>query len=568
MDINKMTVKEKFQYLLYTDFPTFLEYTYGFLNFDTPTPLQTRIAEIIAGKDNKTEDRLILEAARGTGKSLILTIFCAWKLLRNNNEKIMIVSATSGLAERNSRLLRNLFENVPILKHLDPSKTSLDNVQSWNVYGADVNITPSVTTVGISGQIVGRRASLVVADDIEINVNSATEDMRQKLLHKVKEFEAILIPDQPSSCIFLGTPQSIESVYNKLDYKTVILPAQVPEDISIYEGKLDPWILNQGLPGEAVDKIRFPEEELLFRKANTGLAYYRLQYLLDTTLSDQQKYPLKLSDLITHSFTYEAVPNNIAYASDSQYHINELTNIGFSGDGFRRPLMVSKEYEEFDFKVMSIDPAGKGGKDETTWAILGVKNGLVFVLDVSGTFEGYSRKGLTILASKAKEYEVNEIIIEKNWGDGMFRSLFEPILAQIYPCTLTDISSTGQKEVRIINTVEPLTTNHKIVISRELVERDIREAISHNDKTVYSFLYQFTRLTRDRGCLIHDDKIDAFGMACEYVKHMVMVSPEEMLNRVKEREFDDWLNDKIYSKQSNNSNRIISTAMNRFNRGR
>tara|TARA_B110000037_G_C16776395_1_gene365482 strand:- start:303 stop:464 length:162 start_codon:yes stop_codon:yes gene_type:complete len=49
--------------------------------------------------------------------------------------------------------------------------------------------------VGISGQLAGSRADVIVADDIEVPNNSMTQGMRDKLSEAVKKFDAILKPD-------------------------------------------------------------------------------------------------------------------------------------------------------------------------------------------------------------------------------------------------------------------------------------------------------------------------------------------------------------------------------------
>ena len=540
---------------LVTSFPDYLAYVYSNIQLPSPTPLQDRIANIV-GENQK---RLILQAARGTGKSWISAIYTTWRILRNVDEKVLIVSASGPKAIEIATFVRRLFEEVPLLTHLRPGSESRDSVLSFDVAGCKPAIAPSFAAVGITSQLTGRRASLVLGDDVEVPSNSMTELMREKLLQRVTEFEALLIPDVPSSVLMLGTPQSMESIYSKLEYPTKILPAQVPEDETIYNGKLDDWILLQGKAGEATDKIRFPNEVLLERQGYMGLANFKLQYNLDTTLSDAERYPLKNKDLIVHSITSDEVPIGISYSGSVDYVIKELVNLGFSGDVFHKPSRVHQDYEAYDLKVMSIDPSGSG-TDETTYAVVGVKNGYVYVIDVGGTRLGYSEEALVFLSNKAKEHKVNVIVPEKNWGGGMFYNLFTKVLSDIYPCTVEDdFRVQGQKEVRIINNIEPLTTNHKLVFNYELVQRDAEEVQKEPNSIIYSLMYQFTHITRDKNSLVHDDRIDALAIACQYVKDMVLVDTESTIKRNKERELEKWLDEKIYNKH--NSSRSIGSFL-------
>lgn len=532
---------ERLELLLYS-FPDYLAYVYEHIDLPNPTPLQNRIAEIIG----ENPDRLILEAARGTGKSWITAIYTTWRLLRNLDEKVLIVSASGPKAIEIASFVRRLFIDVPLLNHLEPQSEDRDSVQAFDVHGCKTAIAPSVAVSGISGQLAGRRASLVIADDVEIPNNSMTELMREKLINKTREFEALLVPDIPSSIIYLGTPQSMESIYNKLSYRTIILPAEVPEDESVYEGKLDPWVLLQGQPGEATDKIRFPKEVLLQRRAGYGLAGYKLQYMLDCSLSDAERYPLKLKDLIVTSIDSIEAPLSISYTGSKEYVINEIPTLGFTGDTYHRPLRVNERAEAYDVKVMSIDPSGQG-TDETTYAILGVKNGYVYVIDVGGTDKGYSDEALIFLSNKAKEHKVNVVVPEKNWGGGMFYNLLSKVISKIYPCTIEDnFKVSGQKEVRIIDNIEPLATNHKLVFNYELLTRDVEEATKHPDRLQYSLMYQYTHITREKGCLPHDDRIDALAIACQYVKDMILIDAEDTIKSLEEAEMERWLYEKIY----------------------
>lgn len=537
---------------LVTDFSFYLDYVYMNIGLPNSTPLQQRIATILG----ENPSRLILEAARGTGKSWIGAIYTTWRLLKNPDEKILVVSGSGAKAQEIATFIRRLFEDVPILRPLRPTKEQRDSIIAFDIRGCKVAIAPSVSCLGITSQITGKRASLVIADDVEIPSNSMTEVMREKLISRTQEFEALLIPDMPSSIIYLGTPQSMESIYNKLEYPTKILPAQVPEDPMMYEGKLDEWVLLQGKAGEATDKVRFPNEVLLERQAGMGAAGYKLQYMLDTTLSDAEKFPLKQKDIIVLPLDKKEAPATITYTGSKEYAL-DIPNIGFTGDRLHRPIRVSKDYLPYDKIIMSIDPSGSG-TDETTWCVVGILSGNVYVLDWGGTKLGYSEEALMILALKAKEYKVNEIVPEKNFGSGMFTELFRKVLIKVYPCTIIDdFNVRGQKETRILNNTIPLFTNHQVIFN-ETVLRDEIEWVQSNpvENMQYSLVYQFTHATYDKGAIPHDDRLDAMAIAFQYVSDMVIVDANKRLQEIKEKEMEEWLNETVYGSKGTKVARI------------
>ncbi|MBD3841412.1 MAG: phage terminase large subunit [Campylobacterales bacterium] len=531
---------------LVNDFPTYLDYVYYYIGLPNSTPLQQRIATILGNNPR----RLILEAARGVGKSWIGAIYTTWRLLRNVDEKILIVSASGPKAIEIATFIRRLFEDVPLLHHLRPSSEQRDSVLSFDVNGAKTSIAPSVSALGVTSQITGKRATLVLADDVEVPSNSATELLREKLINRTQEFEALLIPDMYSSIIYLGTPQSMESIYNKLEYKTVILPAQVPEDVLVYDGKLDDWVLAQGKPGDATDKVRFPNEVLIERKAGMGIAGYKLQYMLDTTLTDKERFPLKQSDMIVYPLSKIEAPMTITYTGNKEYAL-DIPNLGFTGDRCHKPIRVSTDYMKYDKIIMSIDPSGSG-TDETTWCIIGVLSGNVYVLDWGGTRLGYSDEALMTLALKAEEYKVNEIVPEKNFGSGMFTELFRKVLINVYPVTIVDdFRVKGQKETRILDNLLPLFGNHQIIFDEDKLREEV-EWVQKNpvDNLQYSLIYQLTHLTYEKGSLVHDDRVDALAIGCQYVSNMVIVDADKRLAEIKEKEFDNWLNETIYNKKN------------------
>lgn len=126
-------------------------------------------------------------------------------------------------------------------------------------------------------------------------------------------------------------------------------------------------------------------------------------------------------------------------------------------------------------------------------------------METGGFLEGYSEPVLNKLANIAKKYSVNEVVLEGNFGSGMYTRLFEPVLKKVYPdCGITEVTSKGQKELRIIDTIEPVLGNHKLCVTPECIQKDFNSVPEGDFK--YSCFYQLTRITHDKGALIHDDR--------------------------------------------------------------
>ena len=525
-----------------SDFRKFLFVIWKHLNLPDPTPVQYDIAYNLQHGDK----RMIIQAFRGVGKSWITSAYVVWLLYMNPQLNILVVSASKSRSDDFTTFTLRLISEMDILAHLRPKTDQRQSKISFDVAPAAASHAPSVKSVGISGQLAGSRADVIVADDIEVPNNSMTQGMRDKLSEAVKEFDAILKPE--GRIIYLGTPQNQESLYNKLPdrgYKVSIWPARYPNaDQTVgYRLKLARLIsnamaANDLLVGEPTDPARFSEFDLLEREASYGRSGFALQFMLDTRLSDAERYPLKVSDLIVMDIPTQEAPEKVSWSSDSQYIVEELPNVAFNGDHYHKPMFMSSEFVEYTGSVMSIDPSGRG-KDETGYAVVKMLNGYLYVRRCGGIAGGYSEEALKKLAVIAKEEQVNEIIVESNFGDGMFNQLFMPVLNKVHPVTTSEVRHNKQKERRIIDVLEPVMNQHRLVMDKKVIQKDF-DSCQHlppEQALRYQLMYQLTRLTADRGALTNDDRLDALAMACQYwvdamaqdVEQRMGVRREEMM---------------------------------------
>jgi hypothetical protein len=531
---------------LKASFPLFLTYTWRYLGLPDPTPVQVEIANYI----QKGPRRRGVQAFRGVGKSWITSAYVLWMLWNDPELKVLVVSASKERADSFSIFSKRLLNELPLINHLKPDKRlgDRDSNVAFDVRGCKPAHAPSVKSVGITGQVTGSRADLIVCDDIEVLNNSETAAMREKLQMLVAELGgAVLTPE--SKCphgglLFLGTPQCEESIYGKLPeagYRFRIWPAEVPSDASIYDGALSPTIAqksSQGAAGEPTDPDRFDSLELEERKLEYGRAGFQLQFQLNTTLSDEDRYPLKLKDLVVMPTDVDVFADKVVWAGGSEQELMQYPRVGMRGDAFYKPMKVLDTWSPYEGAIMYVDPSGRG-KDLTGYAVVKMLHGYLVVRKWGGLEGGYSPETLAKIASIAREEKVNTIVVESNFGDGAYAELLKPVLQRVYPdCGIEDDHVTGQKEARIIDNLEPIMSMHRLVMDEELVRaHTIGRAPSKNPNAVLNTpFYQMTRITRDRGCLKHDDLIDALAGAIRFwVERMARDVDYEVKTREDER---------------------------------
>ena len=499
------------------DFKNFLYLTWKHLNLPAPTPIQYDIGDYLQDPARK---RVIIQAFRGVGKSWVTSAFVCWSLLMNPQTKILVVSASKTRSDDFSIFTKRLINDMPILQHLIPKDDQRNSNIAFDVAPAKASHAPSVKSIGITGQLTGSRANLIIADDVESLNNSVTQTQREKLGEIVKEFDAVLAPG--GRIVYLGTPQTEESIYIELEkrgYEARIWPARYPRDekqrIS-YGNRLAPIIAKvfdeqpEQCLWKPTDPQRFSSDDLLEREASYGRSGFALQFMLDTSLSDAEKYPLKLADLCVLTLDKDKCPVKVVWGSAKELCRDDLPNVGFRGDRYHNPLWVSDEWTEYTGSVLTIDPAGRG-KDELGYAVTKMCNGSIYWTASGGLFGGYHEDNLKKLSLIALEHKCNLVLIESNFGDGMFTQLLKPVMAGIYQCAIEEIHHTGQKEKRIIDTLEPALNQHRIIVDERVIKADAE--VPSRD---YQALYQLTHITKDRGALSHDDRLEALAMGVNY----------------------------------------------------
>jgi len=540
--------------VLQDDFKLFLQALWEQLDLPSPTRAQYAIADYL----QHGPKRLQIQAFRGVGKSWITGAFVLWTLFKDPERKIMIISASKERADNMSIFLQKLIIETPWLNHLKPKAED----SRWSRISFDVNCSPhqapSVKSVGITGQLTGSRADLMILDDIEVPGNSMTELMREKLLQLCTEAESILTPKGDSRIMYLGTPQTTFTVYRKLaerSYRPFVWPSRYPRKgkLSQYEGLLAPQIQedldNGALEWDVTDPDRFDNEDLLDREASMGRSNYMLQFQLDTSLSDAEKFPLKMSDLVVTSVNPNQAPDICIWCSDPANVIKDLPTVGLPGDYFYSPMQLQGDWTSYTETICSVDPSGRG-TDETAAAYISQKNGFLYLHEMRAYRDGYSDSTLLDILRGCKKFGVTKLVIETNFGDGIVSELFKKHLQQTKQAIdIEEVRANVRKEDRIIDSLEPVLNQHRLVVDRGVIEWDYN---SNKDEApelrlMYMLFYQMSRMCREKGAVKHDDRIDCLAQGVKYFTDAMAISAYEAVKLRKQEEWQDimdsWLDD-------------------------
>ena len=519
-----------------------------------PTVIQYDIANHLQYGATRT----CIEALRGLGKSYITCAYAAWRLRNDPSEAILVVSANINKAKKNCRFIRDIVYNIDIMKPLrltdaqrrDRSRKYYDSVLMFDVNGAGMKQVPSVNCVGIEGQVTGDRATLIICDDVEVSTNSLTKTQRAKIELLVTEFDAVIKPGAGNRIVYLGTPHSIDSLYNTLPkkgYDVKMWPAEVPdagwmEYYGQYLGDCILEMLDNGVKAGTPTDSRFNKWDLLQRKASMGTKYPQ-QYMLDIRENDANRYPLKLKDLIVTDIDHYRGSVHLAWSSSPELVWQDLDPICNRGDACYRPFRIDPRFQEYEESVMIIDPSG-AGEDLTAICVMKLLHGRLFCTELRGLKGGFGKEVLEEISELAKYEKVGKILVETNMGGGgerggMFGELLRPVLAKYYRCDIEGIWNHRQKELRICDTLEPVFNNHRLVMDKGIIARDSDQTIMVEEE--HRLCYQITRITRERGAIGHDDLIDALAMAVAYFEEKLAIGSEEALDNYQNERWEEMM---------------------------
>lgn len=180
------------------------------------------------------------------------------------------------------------------------------------------------------------------------------------------------------------------------------------------------------------------------------------------------------------------------------------------------------------------------GKDETGFAIGYMLASNIWIPRAGGIQGGYEPETLEFLAKVAKAHKVQTIVIESNFGDGMFARLLEPVLLKHgVLAQIEETRSITMKEQRILDTLEPVVSAHHLIVDPKVFEDDAEsiekyEALIRNHKSLF---HQMTHICRQKDALRFDDRIDAMAMLVGYFVEMM----NQDAQKVAAQQHDEWM---------------------------
>lgn len=156
-------------------------------------------------RQNKKRSQLIL-LPRDHGKSALAAYYACWKVLRQPDIRILLISSTANLAEKQLQFIKDILTS-DIFQYYWPEYVNPDEGKRKRWTSHEIAIDhpkraeegvrdPTVFTGGLTTSLTGLHADLIVLDDIIVQENAYTKEGRDKvkslysLLHSIAGAEA------------------------------------------------------------------------------------------------------------------------------------------------------------------------------------------------------------------------------------------------------------------------------------------------------------------------------------------------------------------------------------------
>jgi len=502
-------------------------------------------------------------ALRGVGKThLIAAALPLYRLLRDPNRQILEVSKSEPAAVKTTHMMRSWMDNVWFLQHLAPRRGQRDAKKCFDCGQiAGDNRQPSVSCYGLSGQLENNRAHSLFFDDIETKGNTKTLDGREQLATVISEGKNIIYPDNewskmqmvdPPEILVVGTVKHEDTVYAKLasrGYAFMTFPIVYP-DPSWKIINLSPTIkrrmdTGQGAVMAPTFPHRFPQKEVNERLAE-GMSEFLMESCCVVNLNVAHRHPLRIADLIGFPVNPAKHPASISWGTkdhNGQSTAIDIQMLGNAADRLHAPIMFEPVWHDYLRTIAFLDTAGKG-EDELGMTIASAGGGYYWVHTVQGLRDGISTATLDYIIGQCQFYNVRELFFESNadvfgaFGQSLTqavdRGMAESHIKAAgkrdpWTCNVIPHRSHGQKEERIIGTLEPVMNTHRLVIHPDALKP------SPDLPREFELQHQLSRITKAPRSLKHDDRLDSFASAIGVLVTHNHLAPRSPLQSQQER---------------------------------
>jgi len=178
--------------------------------------------------------------------------------------------------------------------------------------------------------------------------------------------------------------------------------------------------------------------------------------------------------------------------------------------------------------------------------------------------DGYSDTTLLDILKGCRKYGVTSLVIETNFGDGIVSELFKKHLIQTKQnISIEEVRANVRKEDRIIDSLEPILNQHRLVVDRGVIDWDYKSNAdaAPEQRLLYMLFYQMSRMCRQKGAVKHDDRLDCLAQGVKYFIDALHISALDQIKDRKNEEFANMLAEFLDDPQSSANHMVLGMSL-------
>ncbi len=442
-------------------------------NMKTPV-LHLEMAGWLENAWARGDKGLLLMAFRSAGKSTIVGVFCAWALYRDPNLRILVLAADFTLAKKMVRNVKRIIERHPLTPNLKPERVDQWASDRFTVRRELERRDPSMMAKGVSSNITGSRADIVICDDVEVPNTCDSAEKRENLRERLNEITYVL--DAGGVQIYVGTPHHYFSIYADTPRM------EIGEEVTFLNGfkRLILPILDES--GKSAWAERYSADDIEQIKRSTGPNKFDSQMMLRAVNIMDGRLDPDLLQIYTAKLEYSRELNKL--------YIGHQEMVGASC--WWDPAFGSSSG---DYSVLAIVFGDMGGN----YYLQHIE--YIKIDDNDKTDEATQQA--RIVAKLAKEFRLPSIAIEINGIGRFLPNILRNELTKAHaPCHVREMTSRRAKDVRILEGFDAVMAAGRLFV--------------HSDVSKTPFLMEMREWqpsghgSKSKG---HDDGLDAVAGA-------------------------------------------------------
>lgn len=396
--------------------------------------------------------RLLLMAFRGSGKSTIAALFASWLLYINPDLRILVLAADARLAGKMAQQIRKVIERHDRTSHLKPEKKEQWAGSRFTVKRDSALRDPSVQASGITMNITGSHADMIICDDVEVPKTCTTREQRENLRERLAEIEYIL--DPKGTQIYLGTPHSWFSIYAD---KPRIEAGEERAFLAGFE-RLEIPVLDADNNSAWPEKYSLEGIEKI--KAASGPNKFASQMMLQPLSVNEGRLDPDLIKLYSEDINYSKELGALFIGDRRMESSSCWWDPAFgSKKGDRSVLAVTYQDNEGNIFLHHMEYM-KVERGETR-----------ITSDLADAPPDRATAQCRKVGELAKKYYLPSVTVEDNGVGKFLPGWLRTELAKMHvPCGVKIISSSANKDTRILEALDALMAAGKLYMHKDVVE--------------------------------------------------------------------------------------------------